>query len=72
MMAVPFTPSARAALPVYRAGEINHCPGCGRSQWIVGRLSCECAFCACALPLATEGRGSGTVLYRNLANPKEK
>jgi hypothetical protein len=37
---------------VYRAGEVNHCPGCGRSQWYVGRLTAECAFCATAIPLA--------------------
>ncbi len=37
---------------VYRAHETNHCPGCGRAQWIVGRFSAECAFCSTALPLA--------------------
>lgn len=35
----------------YLEGEVNHCPGCGRTHWIVGRLSAECAFCATALPL---------------------
>jgi glutaredoxin 2 len=35
----------------YRDGETNHCPGCARSQWIIGRLSAECAFCSTALPL---------------------
>lgn len=44
-------PSRRGYHCVYRAGEVNHCPGCGRVQWWVGRLSAECAFCACALPL---------------------
>jgi hypothetical protein len=37
---------------VYRQGEINHCPGCGRTHWLVGRLSAECAFCATAVPFA--------------------
>jgi len=37
---------------VYRESEVNHCPGCGRTQWIIGRMSAECAFCATALPLA--------------------
>ena len=37
---------------VYREQEVNHCPGCGRTHWIVGRISAECAFCATALPLA--------------------
>jgi hypothetical protein len=35
----------------YCSGEVNHCPGCGRSQWLVGRTTAECAFCATALPL---------------------
>jgi len=37
---------------VYRANEANHCPGCGRSQWYIGRLSAECGFCGTAVPLA--------------------
>jgi hypothetical protein len=23
---------------VYRENEVNHCPGCGRTQWIIGRM----------------------------------
>ena len=34
----------------YRQGD--RCPGCSRSQWHVGRLMAECAFCSTALPLA--------------------
>jgi hypothetical protein len=37
---------------VYRENETNHCPGCGRTHWYVGRLSAECGFCGTALPLA--------------------
>ncbi|MFL6754654.1 MAG: PilZ domain-containing protein [Sphingomicrobium sp.] len=37
---------------VYRANSQNHCPGCGRSQWYIGRVSAECSFCATAVPLA--------------------
>lgn len=37
---------------VYRADASNHCPGCGRSQWYVGRVSAECGFCGTAVPLA--------------------
>ena len=37
---------------VYRANEANHCPGCGRSQWYIGRVSAECGFCGTAVPLA--------------------
>ncbi|MET0361145.1 MAG: hypothetical protein ABW048_05250 [Sphingobium sp.] len=35
----------------YKRGETNHCPGCGRHNWIVGRLMAECAFCGTALTL---------------------
>lgn len=37
---------------VYRTNEANHCPGCGRSQWYIGRMSAECGFCGTAVPLA--------------------
>jgi len=37
---------------VYRTNESNHCPGCGRSQWFIGRISAECGFCGTAVPLA--------------------
>jgi hypothetical protein len=42
---------------------INHCPGCGRTHWYVGRLSAECGFCSTALPLADTGI-TGTGLLR--------
>jgi hypothetical protein len=51
-----FNPSARGYLIIYRAGETNHCPGCGRTSWLVGRTSAECAFCATAIPLADQDR----------------
>lgn len=37
---------------IYRANESNHCPGCGRSHWYIGRVSAECGFCGTAVPLA--------------------
>jgi len=46
-----FDPNARGYHAVYRAGEVNHCPGCGRTHWMIGRAVAECAFCATALPL---------------------
>ncbi|MEO7602943.1 MAG: hypothetical protein ABIS39_06750 [Sphingomicrobium sp.] len=46
-----FDPSNRGYHAIYRDGEINHCPGCGRTHWLIGRLSAECAFCTTALPL---------------------
>jgi hypothetical protein len=47
----PFDPNTRGYHAVYRENEINHCPGCGRTHWIIGRVSAECAFCSTALPL---------------------
>lgn len=38
---------------LYRQGETNHCPACSRSNWTVGRVSSECAFCGCVLPLSS-------------------
>ena len=46
-----YNPNARGYHAVYHAGEANHCPGCGRTHWIIGRMSAECAFCSTALPL---------------------
>ena len=45
-------PRGRGYHAVYREHEVNHCPGCGRTHWLIGRVSAECAFCATALPLA--------------------
>lgn len=46
-----FDPSIRGYHAVYRENEVNHCPGCGRTHWLLGRQTAECAFCATALPL---------------------
>lgn len=35
----------------YHDNEVNHCPGCGRAQWIIGRVLAECAFCSTAIYL---------------------
>lgn len=59
MMAIDrqaFDPARRGYHAVYREREVNHCPGCGRTHWMVGRLSAECAFCATALPLESSLR----------------
>jgi hypothetical protein len=57
----PHDPQARGYCVVYHEDEVNHCPGCGRTQWYVGRVSAECGFCATALPLASaSARGPGT------------
>lgn len=54
-----FDPNSRGYHAVYHDGEVNHCPGCGRTHWIIGRMSAECAFCSTALPLKeASNRGS--------------
>ena len=47
-----FDPARRGYHAVYRENEVNHCPGCGRTHWYVGRVLAECGFCATALPLS--------------------
>lgn len=57
----PHNPTNRGYHVVYRENEVNHCPGCGRTHWYVGRVSAECGFCSTALPLAeATSRGPGT------------
>ena len=58
-----FNPAARGYYAAYRPHEVNRCPGCGRSHWLVGRSLAECAFCATALPLL-DGGMNGTGLFR--------
>lgn len=66
-------PAGRGYHAVYREQEVNHCPGCGRTHWIIGRVSAECAFCATALPLAEASMRSqystATIIHRNRATP---
>jgi hypothetical protein len=57
---------------VYRANASNHCPGCGRSQWYIGRISAECGFCGTTVPLAEArhddiGPRGGTATSRSRA-----
>ena len=60
----PHDPVLRGYHAVYRPHEVNHCPGCGRSHWIIGRLLAECGFCGTALPLADAGM-HGIGLFRH-------
>lgn len=48
-----YDPARRGYATVYRENELNHCPGCGRTHWLVGRVTAECGFCETALPLAS-------------------
>ena len=48
----PHDPALRGFQILYHSGEINRCPGCGRTHWYVGRTLAECGFCSTALPLS--------------------
>lgn len=53
----------------YRPLEQNYCPGCGRTHWIIGRMTAECAFCCTALPLVAGGsQGIGILRARGDSN----
>jgi hypothetical protein len=64
--------SERGFRPLYHEDTVNHCPGCGKTHWHIGRTTAECAFCDTALPLALSSsrpvepmfwfRGSGTAM----------
>ena len=61
-------PAKRGYHAVYRENITNHCPGCGRSHWYVGRITAECGFCGTALPLAlATTRGHGSPIRSNWA-----
>src|SRR3954453_18443710 len=68
------TPSFAATLAnrghriVYRANSDNHCPGCGRSHWYIGRVSAECGFCGTAVPLAEARRDEALLSSSRAAN----
>lgn len=51
---------------VYRDQETNHCPGCGRAHWHIGRLMAECAFCGTALPLENSAHVAGGQIIRTV------
>ena len=62
-------PYERGYHAVYREHEVNHCPGCGRTQWLIGRVSAECAFCSTALPLKealTHGPAAAPVFWSGI------
>jgi uncharacterized protein (DUF983 family) len=49
----------------YRRDQVNHCPGCGKSHWFVGRMDAECAFCGTALGIASNtSRGISALRVR--------
>ncbi|TKD50814.1 hypothetical protein [Sphingomonas baiyangensis] len=60
-----FRPAEHGYRIAYRLQETNHCPGCGRSHWHVGRMTAECAYCATALPIRTN-QTMGEGLFRSM------
>ena len=63
-----FDPALRGYHAVYRENEVNHCPGCGRTHWYLGRMLAECAFCSTALPLkdaVRQGPAPAPVFFRS-------
>ena len=50
--------------PVYKLNSVNPCPGCGRTHWLVGRSTAECAFCATALPIEESYVGQSATITR--------
>ena len=51
---------------VYRDHQANHCPGCGRAHWYIGRIMAECAFCGTALPLENAALVAGGQIIRTV------
>jgi hypothetical protein len=50
--------SSRGYQVLFWRDQVNHCPGCGKSQWHVGRLTAECGFCGTALAISADTRAS--------------
>ena len=70
--------AARGHHVVYRANESNRCPGCGRAQWYVGRITAECGFCGTAGALAEakwagqSGSGGAAAIAEKLARRSDR
>jgi hypothetical protein len=56
--------TARGFMPLYHEDTVNHCPGCGRTHWHIGRATAECAFCETALPLAATSSQPPEPMFR--------
>ena len=55
----PIDLARRGYQVVYHPGETNRCPGCGHSNWLIGRVTAQCGFCGTALALALAAPGAG-------------
>lgn len=59
------SPARRGYQIGYRLNEVNHCPGCGQSQWQIGRITAECAFCATTVPILAGGATGHGIIWRS-------
>ena len=64
-----YDPARRGYHAVYRENEVNHCPGCGRTHWYVGRTLAECGFCQTALPLSESFRQPAAATFIRRSGP---
>ncbi|MFC0588327.1 PilZ domain-containing protein [Novosphingobium aquiterrae] len=61
-------PSARGYQVLFHTDTVNRCPGCAGTNWLVGRITAECARCGTALPLAEAAQmGLDPVGHRQVA-----
>lgn len=63
----PINPVLCGYKVMYHPGEQNRCPGCGHSNWHVGRVTAQCAFCGTALALALSATGASILRDDQLA-----
>lgn len=56
-----FDPAVTGYRITYHRESDNRCPCCGKTHWLVGRISAQCAFCDTALPFAENGVHNGNV-----------
>lgn len=58
---------SRGYVQQYHPGEINRCPGCGGTHWLVGRITAECAEERCGTPLFLKDSniGSTRIIHNN-------
>ena len=71
-IAADFDPARRGYHAVYRENEVNHCPGCGRTHWYVGRSLAECGFCQTALPLSESFRQPAAATFIRRSGPLQQ
>lgn len=67
----PYRPEERGFHIAYR-GNGQACPGCGRCNWLIGRLMAECAFCSTAIPMEASSVSSTVIVHKNMTYRAEQ